>query len=74
MKIQMKKKEDDCENIEEEVVMLGIKVVKLSENIEETSTSSVKIVEGKCHGSLKGKHEEKPKSYAEVNKGSIKKE
>jgi hypothetical protein len=44
MKIQMKKKEEDCEKLEEEVVMLRIKVVKLSKNIEETSTSSLKII------------------------------
>jgi hypothetical protein len=74
MKIQMKKKEEDCEKLEEEVVMLRVKVVKLSKNIEEASTSSVKIVEEKCHRSSKRKSEEKPKSYAEVIKGSIKKE
>jgi hypothetical protein len=45
MKIQMKKKEEDCEKLEEEVAMLRVKVVKLSKNIEEASTSSVKIVE-----------------------------
>jgi hypothetical protein len=37
----MKKKEEDCEKLEEEVVMLRVKVVKLNKNIEEASTSSV---------------------------------
>ena len=70
----MKKKEKDRGKLEEEVFMLRVKVVKLRKNIKETSTSSVKIVEEKCHRSSEGKNEEKPKSYAEVNKGSINKE
>ena len=54
--------------------MLRVKVVKLSKNIEEASTSSVNIVEDKCHRSSEGKSQENPKSYAKVIKGSIKKE
>jgi hypothetical protein len=60
----MKKKEDDCEKLEGEVAMLRLKFVKLRRNIEEASTSSVKIVEEKCHRSSEGKSEENPKIYA----------
>jgi hypothetical protein len=76
MKIQMMKKEEDCEKLEEEVVTLRVKVVKLNKNTEEreSSTSSVKKVEGKCYRLLERKNEEKDKSYAEVIKGPIKKE
>jgi hypothetical protein len=74
MKIQMKKKEEDCENLEEVVVLLRVKVVKIGINIEEASTPSVNIFEEKCHRSSEGKSEEKPKSYVEAIKGSIKKE
>jgi chromosome segregation ATPase len=74
MRNQMMKKEEEVEKLEEEVVMLRVEVVKLNKNIEEASTSSVKIVEEKCHRSSEGKSEENPKSYAEVIKGSIKKE
>ena len=49
MKIQMKKKEEDCEKLEEEVVKLRVKVIKLSKNIEEASTSSAKKYEVKFH-------------------------
>jgi hypothetical protein len=74
MKIQMKKKEEDCEKLEEEVFMLRVKVVKLSKNVEEASTSSVRKLEEKCHRLPEKKNEEKPKSYAKVIKGSMKKE
>jgi hypothetical protein len=53
--------------------VLRIEVIDLRKNIEEASTSSVKIVEEKCNMSLEGKSEENPKSYAEVKKGSINK-
>jgi hypothetical protein len=51
MKIQMIKKEEECEKLEEEVVTLRVKVVKLSKNTEEreSSTSSVKKDEEKCY-------------------------
>jgi hypothetical protein len=70
----MKKKEKDRGKLEEEVFMLRVKVVKLNKKIEKASTSSIKIVEEKCHRSSEGKNEEKPKSYAKFIKGSIKKE
>jgi hypothetical protein len=43
MKRRMMKKEEEVENLEEEVVTLRIKVIKISTNIEEreTSTSSI---------------------------------
>jgi hypothetical protein len=68
------KKEEDCEKLEEEVFMLRVKVFNINKNIEEASTSSIKIVEEKCHRSSKGNIEENPKSYEEVIKIYIKKE
>jgi chromosome segregation ATPase len=69
MKIQMMKKEEEVENLEEEVVTLRVKIVKLNKNIEEreTSTSSVNKVEEKYSRFPERKNEEK--SYAEVLKG-----
>ena len=54
--------------------MLRVKVFKLNKNVEETSTSSTNKVEEKCHRLLEGKNKEKHKIYAEVIKGSVKKE
>jgi hypothetical protein len=74
MKIQMMKKEEECENVEEEVVTLRVKVFKLSKNTEEreSSTSSVKKAEEKCYMFLERKNEEKTKSYVEIIKGPTK--
>jgi hypothetical protein len=49
MRIQMMKKEEEVEKLEEEVVTLRVKIIKLNKNIEEreTSTSSVNKVEEK---------------------------
>jgi chromosome segregation ATPase len=68
MKSQMMKKEEEVENLEEEVVTLRVKVVQLNKNVKETeaSTSSIEVP--------KRKNEEKPKTYAEAIKGSMKKE
>jgi hypothetical protein len=57
MKIKMIKKEEDCENLEEEVVTLRVKVVKLSKNVEEreSSTQPVEKVEEKCYRLLERK-------------------
>jgi hypothetical protein len=54
MKIQMMKKEEDCEKLKEEIVTLRIKIFKLSKNSEEReiSTSSVKKAEEKCYKSI----------------------
>jgi hypothetical protein len=38
MKIQMMKKEEEVEKLEEEVVTLRVKVIKLSKNVEERET------------------------------------
>jgi len=65
----MKKKEEDYEKLEEEVVMLRVKFLKLGKKIEEASTSSIRKVEEKCHRLLENKYGENPKSYAEVLKG-----
>jgi hypothetical protein len=71
MKIQMMKKEEEVEKLEEEVVTLRVKIAKLSKNVEEreTSTSSVKKVEEKYSRFPERKNEEKGKSYAELPKG-----
>jgi hypothetical protein len=76
MKIQMMKKEEEVEKLEEEVVTLRVKIVNLNKNIEErrTSTSSVKDIKEKSYRLPKGENEEKPKSYSEFIKGSMKKE
>jgi len=76
MKIEMVKKEEYCENLEEEVVALRVKIVKLSKNIEEkeSSTSSENKFEGKCYMLLKRKNEEKANSYVEFINQFIKKE
>jgi hypothetical protein len=68
MKIQMMKREEEFEKLKEEVVTLRIKIVKLSQNIEEreTSISSIENVEEKPSRLLEKKNEEKSKSYAEV--------
>jgi hypothetical protein len=52
------KKEEDCENLEE-VVTLGVEVVKLSKNIEErgSSTPPVNKFEEKCYKLLERKNE-----------------
>jgi hypothetical protein len=40
MKIQMMKKEEGVEKIEEEVVTLTVKIIKINKNIEERETST----------------------------------
>jgi TolA-binding protein len=69
MKSQILKKEE-VEKLEEEVVTLRSKIVKLNKNIEETETS-ISVVENEEKNSrlLENKNEEKKKSYAEVLKG-----
>jgi hypothetical protein len=66
MNIQMMKKQEECEKLEEEVFTLRFKVVKLSKNTKEreSSTSLVKKDEDKCYKLLERKNEEKTKSYA----------
>jgi hypothetical protein len=55
---------------------LRVKIVKLNKNVEEreTSTSLVKEVEEKSFRLSEGENEENPKSYADIIKGSMKKE
>jgi hypothetical protein len=69
----MMKKEEEVENIEEEVVTLRAKIVNLNKNDKEieTTTSSVENVEENHSRFPKNKNEEKSKSYAEVLKGRI---
>jgi hypothetical protein len=76
MKVHMMNKEEDYEKIEEEVITLRVKVIKLRKNIEErrSSTPLVNKFEEKCYTLLERKNEEKSKSYVEIIRGSIKKE
>jgi hypothetical protein len=70
MKIQMMKKEEEVEKLEEEVFTLRVKIVNISKNIEETKTSTSTVENEEKHSRLpEKKNEEKRKSYAEVLKG-----
>jgi hypothetical protein len=71
MKIKMMKKEEEVEKLEEDIVTLRFKIVKISKNIEEREmpTSSVENFEKKHSRLLENNNEEKRKSYAEVIKG-----
>jgi hypothetical protein len=70
MKIQMMKKEEEVEKLEEEVVILRVKIIKIRTNVEErvTYTSSVNKFEEKHSRLLERKNEEKRKIYVEVLK------
>jgi predicted nucleic acid-binding Zn-ribbon protein len=64
------KKEEEVENLEEEVVTLRVKIIKLNKKVEETKTStSVVENEEKYSTLLEKKNEENRKSYVEVLKG-----
>jgi hypothetical protein len=70
MKSQIMKKEEEVEKLEEEVVTLRSKTIKLNKNIEEKETSTSVIENGEKHSRLlENKNEENIKSYAEVLKG-----
>jgi hypothetical protein len=70
MKSQIMKKEEEVENLEEEVVIPRVKIDKLNKKVEETETSkSVLENEEKHFTLLEKKNEENIKSYAEVLKG-----
>jgi hypothetical protein len=70
MKSQIIKKEEEVENLEEEVVTLRSKIIKLNKNVEETETSTSVIENEEKHSRLlEKKNEENRKSYAEVIKG-----
>jgi hypothetical protein len=70
MKSQIMKKEKKVEKLEEEVVTLRSKIVKIKKNVEETETSTSFIDNEEKHSRLlENKNEEKRKSYAEVLKG-----
>jgi hypothetical protein len=70
MKSQIMKKEEEVENLEEEVVTLRVKIINLNKNAEETKTStSVVENEEKPSMLLEKKNEENRKIYAKVLKG-----
>jgi hypothetical protein len=72
MKSQIMKKEEEVENLEEEIVTMRSKIIKLNINVEETETStSIVENENKHSRLLEKKNEENRKSYAEVLKGRI---
>jgi hypothetical protein len=70
MKSQIMKKEEEVENLEEEVVTLRVKIDKLNKKVKERETS-ISIVENEEKHStlLEKKNEEYRKSYAEILKG-----
>jgi hypothetical protein len=64
------KKEEEVENLEEEVVTLRVKIVKLNKNVEETETSTLVVENEEKHSTLlEKKNEENINSYAKVLKG-----
>jgi hypothetical protein len=69
MKSQIIKKEE-VEKIEEEVVTLRSKIVKINKNVEEIETST-SVIENEEKNSrlLENNNEENKKSYVEVLKG-----
>jgi 3-dehydroquinate synthase class II len=70
MKSQIMKKEEEVENLEEEVVTLRVKIVNLIKNVEETKTSTSVLENEEKHSMLlENKNEENRKRYAEVLKG-----
>jgi septal ring factor EnvC (AmiA/AmiB activator) len=70
MKSQIMKKEEEVENLEEEVVTLRFKIDKLNKKVEETETSTSVVENEEKHSTLlEKKNEENRKSYAEVLKG-----
>jgi hypothetical protein len=70
MKNQIMKKEEEVENLEEEVVTLRVKIVKLNKIVEETETSMSVLENEEKHSTLlENKNEQNRKSYAEVIKG-----
>ena len=67
MNSQIMKKEEEIENLEEKVVTLRVKIVKLNKNVEETETSTSVVENEEKHSTLlEKKNEENRKSYAEV--------
>jgi septal ring factor EnvC (AmiA/AmiB activator) len=64
------KKEEEVEKIEEEIVTLRSKTIKINKNVEETETSTSFIENEEKHSRLiEKKNEENRQSYAEVLKG-----
>jgi hypothetical protein len=65
MKSRVMKKEEEVENIEEEVITLRVKIVKLNKNVEEIETSTSVVENEEKHSTLlEKKNEENRKSYA----------
>jgi chromosome segregation ATPase len=70
MKSQIMKKEEEIENLEEEVVTLRVKIDMLNKKVEETETFTSVVENEEKHSTLlENKNEENRKSYAEVLKG-----
>jgi hypothetical protein len=64
------KKEEEVEKLDEEVVTLRSKIVKINKNVEETETSTSFIENEEKNSKLLTKNnEENRKSYAKVLKG-----
>jgi hypothetical protein len=64
------KKEEEVENLEEEVVTLRVKIDKLNKKFEETETSTLVVENEEKHSTLLEKtNEENRNSYTKVLKG-----
>jgi phage shock protein A len=65
MQSQIMKKEEEVENLEEEVVTLRVKINKLNKKVEEIETSTSVVKNEEKHSTLLEKNnEENIKSYA----------
>ena len=70
MKYHIINKEQEVDNLEEEVVTLRIQIINIRKNIEETKTFASVVENEEKHSTLlEKKNEENRKSYAEVIKG-----
>ena len=65
MKRQMMNKEEEFENLKEDVVTLRSKIINLNKNVEKTETSTSTVENEEKHSRV----QEKSKSYVEVLKG-----
>ena len=71
VKSQIMKKEEEVENLEEEVVTLRVKIVNINKNVEETKTfTSIVENEDKHSTLLENNNKENKKIYGEVLRGN----
>jgi hypothetical protein len=61
------KKEEEVEKLEEEVVTLRVKVIKLNKNVEETKTSTSIVENEEKHSRLPEKKNEEKRNTARLS-------